>query len=213
MSFAPSSRVKLTPRNTLHFQGETLFDRIGRTVCAAECLPRKELYESWELARRARRRFRGGRVLDAQTGDPVAGAAIVVDGRTAAAAGPDGVFSAPAGPARRVDVLVTAVGYAFVTRRVDVTAAGDILVRFASAGTYLTAPDATLTDDISSQGEITLTSTGGSISESFPDDGVDLVADRLTLRASTGITGLEIAANSLDATTSGGDMRKLALMF
>ena len=26
----------------------------------------------------------GGRVLDAQTGDPVAGAAIVVDGRTAA---------------------------------------------------------------------------------------------------------------------------------
>ena len=59
----------------------------------------------------------GGRVLDAQTGDPVAGATIVVEGRTAAAAGPDGVFSAPAGPARRVDVLVTAVGYAFVTRR------------------------------------------------------------------------------------------------
>jgi hypothetical protein len=28
-----------------------------------------------------------GRVLDAQTGDPVAGAAIVVDGRTAGAAG------------------------------------------------------------------------------------------------------------------------------
>src|SRR3982751_4255819 len=65
-----------------------------------------------------------GRVLDAQTGDPVAGAAIVVDGRTAAAAGPDGVFSAPAGPARRVGGLVTAIGYAFVTRRVDVTAAG-----------------------------------------------------------------------------------------
>src|SRR6188474_898484 len=62
----------------------------------------------------------GGRVLDAQTGDPVAGAAVVVDGRTAAAAGPDGVFSAPAGPARRADVLVTAVGYAFVTERVEV---------------------------------------------------------------------------------------------
>ena len=29
MSFAPSSRVKLTPRSALHFQGETLFDRIG----------------------------------------------------------------------------------------------------------------------------------------------------------------------------------------
>lgn len=65
----------------------------------------------------------GGRVLDAQTGDPVAGAAIVIDGRTAAAAGPDGVFSAPATPGR-VDVLVTAVGYTFVTRRVEVTAAG-----------------------------------------------------------------------------------------
>jgi hypothetical protein len=80
----------------------------------------------------------GGRVLDAQTGDPVAGAAIVVDGRTATAAGPDGVFSAPAGPARRVDVLVTAVGYAFVTRRVDVTAAGadlgDVRLNRESAG-------------------------------------------------------------------------------
>ena len=31
-----------------------------------------------------------GRVLDGQTGDPVAGAAIVIDGRTAAAAGADG---------------------------------------------------------------------------------------------------------------------------
>src|SRR5678816_747681 len=65
-----------------------------------------------------------GRVLDAQTGDPVAGAAIVIGGRTAGAAGGDGVFSVPAGSTRRVDVLVTAVGYAFVTRRVDVTAGG-----------------------------------------------------------------------------------------
>ena len=42
-----------------------------------------------------------GRVLDAQTGDPVAGAAIVIDGRTAGAAGADGVFSVPAGSTRR----------------------------------------------------------------------------------------------------------------
>jgi hypothetical protein len=68
VSFARSSRVKLTPRAALHFQGETLFDRIGRAVCGAECLPRKELYESWELARRARRRFRGGRVVDLACG-------------------------------------------------------------------------------------------------------------------------------------------------
>lgn len=67
-SFAHSSRVKLTPRSAHHFQSETLFDRIGRTVCAADCLPRKELYESWELARRARRRFRGGRIVDLACG-------------------------------------------------------------------------------------------------------------------------------------------------
>src|SRR5262249_53886917 len=65
-----------------------------------------------------------GRVLDAQTGQPVDGAAIVIDGRTAAAAAPDGAFAVAAGQPRRVDVLVTAVGYAFVTRRVDVSAAG-----------------------------------------------------------------------------------------
>jgi hypothetical protein len=68
VSFAPSSRVKLTPRAARHFSGETLFDRIGRVVCAADCLPRKELYESWELARRCRRRFRGGRVVDLACG-------------------------------------------------------------------------------------------------------------------------------------------------
>src|SRR6478752_1477089 len=50
-----------------------------------------------------------GRVLDAQTGAPAAG---------------DGVVSVPAGSTRRVDVFVTEVGYAFVTRRVDVTAGG-----------------------------------------------------------------------------------------
>src|SRR6188474_3100968 len=79
-----------------------------------------------------------GRVLDAQTGDPVAGAAIVLDGRTAGAAGADGVFSVPAGSTRRVDVLVTAVGYAFVTRGVDVTAGGadlgDVRLNRESAG-------------------------------------------------------------------------------
>lgn len=67
-SFSPASRVKLTPRAARHFEGTTLFDRIGRAVCAAGCLPRKELYESWELARRTRRRFRGGRVVDLACG-------------------------------------------------------------------------------------------------------------------------------------------------
>jgi len=68
VGFALSSRVTLTPRAVAHFPGETLFDRLGRAVCQADCLPRKELYESWELARRARRRFRGGRIVDLACG-------------------------------------------------------------------------------------------------------------------------------------------------
>lgn len=45
-----------------------MFERIAREVCRAECVPRKELYEAWEVARRARRRFRGGRVMDLACG-------------------------------------------------------------------------------------------------------------------------------------------------
>lgn len=62
--FSPSSRARLTTHDLQRFPGQTLFDRLGRAVCEAGCLPRKELYESWELARRARRLFRGGRIVD-----------------------------------------------------------------------------------------------------------------------------------------------------
>ena len=37
-------------------------------MCYAGCLPRKELYEAWEVARRTRRLFRGGRVVDLGAG-------------------------------------------------------------------------------------------------------------------------------------------------
>lgn len=50
------------------FPDDTLFHRIARTVCRAGFLPRKELYEAWETARRVRRRFRGGRVVDLACG-------------------------------------------------------------------------------------------------------------------------------------------------
>lgn len=63
-SFSPSSKARLTRHDLGRFAGATLFDRIGRAVCEAGCLPRKELYESWEVARRTRRLFRGGRVID-----------------------------------------------------------------------------------------------------------------------------------------------------
>jgi hypothetical protein len=68
MAHAPGSRAKLN-RTHLHlFGGDTLFDKVARAVCEAECLPRKELYESWEVARRVRRRMRGGRVVDLACG-------------------------------------------------------------------------------------------------------------------------------------------------
>ncbi len=63
-----SSRNRLNERHLHLFGEETLFDRIARSVCRAACLPRKELYEAWETARRVRRRFRGGRVVDLACG-------------------------------------------------------------------------------------------------------------------------------------------------
>lgn len=62
--FAPSSKGRLTTRDLGRFPSNSLFDRLGRTVSEAGCLPRKELYEAWEVARRVRRLFRGGRVVD-----------------------------------------------------------------------------------------------------------------------------------------------------
>lgn len=88
--FDPSSRSRLTHHDVGRFPGETLFDRLGRALCAAECLPRKELYEAWEVARRVRRLCRGGRVVDLGAGhgllaqillilDDTSPAALVVD--------------------------------------------------------------------------------------------------------------------------------------
>jgi hypothetical protein len=89
-SFDPSSRGRLTGRDLDRFPDKTLFHRIARAVCAANCLPRKELFEAWETARRVRRLFRGGRIVDLAGGhgllaqvmlllDNSSPAAIVVD--------------------------------------------------------------------------------------------------------------------------------------
>src|SRR4029453_8864998 len=66
--FAPSSKARLTRHDLGRFPSATLFHRIARAVCGAGCLPRKELFEAWEVARRVRRRFRGGRVIDMAAG-------------------------------------------------------------------------------------------------------------------------------------------------
>jgi hypothetical protein len=93
-----SSRARLTSRAIPRFPSESLFDRVARVVCAAECLPRKELYESWEVARRVRRHYRGGRVVDLAGGhglvahlcillDDSSASAVIVDRRIPKSAG------------------------------------------------------------------------------------------------------------------------------
>jgi hypothetical protein len=66
--FSPSSRRRLTDRDVDRFPDDTLFHRVARAVCHGGCVPRKELYEAWEMARRVRRLFRGGRVIDLGAG-------------------------------------------------------------------------------------------------------------------------------------------------
>jgi hypothetical protein len=63
-----STRSRLTQKQISVFPGNTLFDRIARAVCRAGTLPGKELFEAWEAARRVRRKFRGGRVVDLACG-------------------------------------------------------------------------------------------------------------------------------------------------
>ena len=90
MNFDPASRSKLTARDHGRFAGDALFARVARSVCDAECLPRKELYEAWEVARRARRRFRGGRVLDLACGHAlVAHLMLILDDSSRVALGVD----------------------------------------------------------------------------------------------------------------------------
>ncbi len=66
--FSLSAKSRLTRHDLGRFASETLFDRLARAVCEAEVLPRKELYEAWEVARRTRRLCRGGRVVDVAGG-------------------------------------------------------------------------------------------------------------------------------------------------
>lgn len=68
MGLDPSLRVRLGERSLPHFTGDTLFDEVARVLCGLGCLPRKELYESWEVARRTRRKLKGGRVVDLACG-------------------------------------------------------------------------------------------------------------------------------------------------
>jgi hypothetical protein len=107
MVFSPSSRGRLTDRDLGRFPGDTLFDRLARAVCHAGCLPRKELYEAWEVARRARRLFRGGRVVDLGAGHGLlAQIMLVLDDSSPTAVAVDKAI--PASAARLHETLASA---------------------------------------------------------------------------------------------------------
>ena len=128
------------------FTSESLFDRVARAVCRAECLPRKELYEAWEVARRARRRYRGGRVIDVACGHGlVAHLLLLLDDSSPAAIAIDPAI--PASAAKLAAELITtwprlADRVTFQQARLaDVPlAAGDLVVSVHACGS--------LTDDV-----------------------------------------------------------------
>lgn len=144
--FSHGSRNRLTERDLPRFPGESLFEKIARAVCRAECLPRKELYEAWEVARRVRRRHRGGRVVDVACGHALAAHLMLIlddSSPTAIAIDPD----PPASAARIAEVLVEA--WPRLAGRVELRAArlaqialepGDVVVSIHACGS--------LTDDV-----------------------------------------------------------------
>jgi hypothetical protein len=98
-SFDPARRSTLTRHDLGRFPGSSLFDRVGRVLCEIECVPRKELYESWEVARRARRRFRGGRVVDLACGHGlIAHLLLILDDSSPVALAVDAVLPESATP-------------------------------------------------------------------------------------------------------------------
>ena len=105
--FSRSSGGRLTHRDVDRFPDDTLFHRLARAVCRAGCLPRKELYEAWEMARRVRRLFRGGRIVDLGGGHGLlAQAMLLLDDSSSEALVVDTTL--PASSAKLHEVLIEA---------------------------------------------------------------------------------------------------------
>lgn len=73
-----SSHCTLNRRTAAKLEGDTLFFKLARAVGEAECLPRKEFFESWETARRARRDMRGGPVVELAAGHGLLSAMMLI---------------------------------------------------------------------------------------------------------------------------------------
>ncbi len=138
--FDPSSKARLTERDLGRFPGSTLFHRLARAVCHAGCLPRKELYEAWEVARRVRRLFRGGRVVDVAGGHGLlALTMLLLDDTSPEALVIDSAI--PASAARVGDALVAdwprlagRVEYRVQPLADDALTAGDVVVSCHACG-------------------------------------------------------------------------------
>jgi hypothetical protein len=140
MAFSLSSKSRLTDYDIDRFASGTLFDRLARAVCRAGCLPRKELYEAWEVARRIRRRLRGGRVVDVAGGHGLLAHVLLLLDNTSASA----VVADPSIPpsARGLHAAIVAdwprlAGrIAFESRSIDTIelGAGDLVVSSHACG-------------------------------------------------------------------------------
>ncbi len=139
----PGSKHRLQPWHVDLFPGDELFPRLARAVCRAGVLPRKELHEAWEVARRSRRRLRGGRVVDWAAGHGLlAWVMLLVDDSSpeAIAFDPRPSPSAPALAASLVETWPRLAGrVAFVTGPPELRP-GDVVVSCHACGS--------LTDDV-----------------------------------------------------------------
>src|SRR5678809_956891 len=140
MAFSHSSRGRLTDYDLGRFPDDTLFHRLARAVCHAGCLPRKELFEAWETARRVRRVCRGGRVVDLGGGHGLlAHAMLLLDDSSPEAIVVDTTI--PASSARLHEALVDAwprlsERVTFLSARIEEVALGahDVVVSVHACG-------------------------------------------------------------------------------
>src|SRR5262245_52648764 len=140
MQFDRSAKDRLTDHDLGRFPDDTLFHRLARAVCHAGCLPRKELFEAWEAARRVRRVCRGGRVVDLGGGHGLlAHAMLPLDDSSPEAIVVDTMI--PASSARLQSVLATAWPrlsgrVTFVSARIEDVSLGsdDVVVSVHACG-------------------------------------------------------------------------------